>query len=72
MNLTSLLWQCSLGLLALTASGAWAADAPLALASQGARPFAGTVLVTPDQGSIHCDHGYVEWQIPSTRRRCRC
>ena len=64
MNLTSLLWQCSLGLLALTAGGAWAADAPLALASQGARPFAGTVLVTPDQGSIHCDHGYVEWQIP--------
>ena len=24
---------------------------------------------TADSGSIHCDHGYVEWQIPETPRR---
>ena len=31
---------------------------------QGARPFGGTVLGDPAKGSLHCDHGYVEWQIP--------
>lgn len=41
---------------------------PLVIASQGARPFGGTVRVTPDTGSLHCDHGYVEWQIPARAR----
>jgi hypothetical protein len=36
---------------------------PLVLETQGAGPFGGTVIGKPDS-SLHCDHGYVEWQIP--------
>lgn len=36
---------------------------------QGARPFGGTVTGTAAGGSLHCDHGYVEWQIPEQPRR---
>jgi hypothetical protein len=36
---------------------------------QGARPFGGRVMGDPDKGSLHCDHGYVEWQIPEKPRR---
>ncbi|MBI2186789.1 MAG: alpha/beta fold hydrolase [Acidobacteria bacterium] len=36
---------------------------------QGARPFGGTVVGDPAKGSLHCDHGYLEWQIPETPRR---
>jgi pimeloyl-ACP methyl ester carboxylesterase len=45
------------------------AVAPLAIGSQGARPFGGTIVGSPATGSIHCDHGYVEWQIPVNPRR---
>ena len=41
---------------------------PLVIADQGARPFGGTVIGEPDS-SLHCDHGYVEWQIPLRPRR---
>jgi hypothetical protein len=42
---------------------------PLLIARQGGRPFGGTERVTPDSGSIACDHGYVEWEIPVNHRR---
>ncbi|MGE3295287.1 MAG: alpha/beta fold hydrolase [Geminicoccaceae bacterium] len=64
MRSNILLSLCSLAALTVLAGEVSAAGEPLTLASQGGRPFAGTTRVTPDQGSIHCDHGYVEWQIP--------
>jgi hypothetical protein len=39
------------------------------IARQGARAFAGTILGDFETASIHCDHGYVEWQIPVDRRK---
>ena len=65
MRFNALLSLCSLSILALLSGEALAAGEPLTLTSQGGRPFGGTARVTPDQGSIHCDHGYVEWQIPA-------
>lgn len=50
-------------------SGAVAAQSPLVIREQGARPFGGKVVGEPASGSIHCDHGYVEWQIPQDPRR---
>lgn len=41
---------------------------PLVIQEQGARPFGGVVSGEPDS-SLHCDHGYVEWQIPPRARR---
>jgi hypothetical protein len=40
---------------------------PLIIAEQGNRPFGGTVVGEPDS-SLHCDHGYVTWQIPFNAR----
>jgi hypothetical protein len=54
---------------ALACSVAWSADAPLVIQSQGARPFGGTVVGDPSVASIHCDHGYVEWQVPRSPRK---
>src|SRR4051812_5588273 len=54
---------------ALACSVACSADAPLVIQSQGARPFGGTVVGDPSVASIHCDHGYVEWQVPRSPRR---
>lgn len=50
-------------------SGALAAQSALVIREQGARPFGGKVVGDPATGSIHCDHGYVEWQVPENRRR---
>lgn len=36
--------------------------AQLVIQQQGGRPFGGKVVGDPAGGSIHCDHGYVEWQ----------
>jgi len=46
-----------------------AAQAPLTLRDQGGRPFGGTVVGGAATGSLRCDHGYVEWQIPQNPRR---
>ncbi len=46
-----------------------AAQSPIVIRAQGARPFGGRVLGDAATGSIHCDHGYVEWQIPQNPRR---
>jgi hypothetical protein len=45
------------------------AQAPMVIQEQGGRPFGGTVVGDPGSGSLHCDHGYVEWQIPPDPRR---
>jgi hypothetical protein len=42
---------------------------PLVIADQGARPFGGVVRGDPAVASLHCDHGYVEWQRPPSARR---
>jgi hypothetical protein len=41
----------------------------LVIREQGARPFGGKVVGDPAGGSIRCDHGYLEWQIPQNPRR---
>lgn len=45
------------------------AQSTIAIRDQGARPFGGTVVGDAAKGSLHCDHGYVEWQIPENPRR---
>jgi hypothetical protein len=37
--------------------------------SQGNRAFGGRVIGHPASASLHCDHGYVDWQIPTNPRR---
>lgn len=37
---------------------------PLVIEEQGAYAFGGKILGDFDTASIHCDHGYVEYQIP--------
>ncbi|PYR65130.1 MAG: hypothetical protein DMF88_20885 [Acidobacteria bacterium] len=41
----------------------------LTIMEQGGRPFGGRVMGEPATGSLHCDHGYVEWQTPANPRR---
>ena len=41
----------------------------LTITEQGGRPFGGRVMGEPATGSLHCDHGYVEWQTPANPRR---
>ena len=55
-------------IVALTAGVALAQSA-VVIRSQGARPFGGKVVGDAANGSIHCDHGYVEWQVPENPRR---
>ena len=43
--------------------------APLVIVDQGARPFGGVTVGDASKASIHCDHGYVEWQIPEKPRK---
>lgn len=41
---------------------------PIVLEEMGNRPFGGTVVGDPATGSLHCDHGYVDWMIPPNAR----
>jgi hypothetical protein len=41
----------------------------LVIKDQGNRPFGGTVVGDPAEDSLHCDHGYVNWQIPRNQRK---
>jgi hypothetical protein len=52
-----------------TATASVVAQSPLVIREQGARPFGGIVVGDATTGSLHCDHGYVEWQIPESPRR---
>jgi hypothetical protein len=58
-----------IALMLLVASTTAMAQSALAIRDQGARPFGGKVMGDAAQGSLHCDHGYVEWQIPDNPRR---
>jgi len=56
-------------LLLLLAAATATAQSAFIIREQGARPFGGRVMGDPTKGSLHCDHGYVEWQIPDNPRR---
>ena len=55
-------------MLAVTCSATALAQS-LVITNQGARPFGGKIVGEASTGSLHCDHGYVEWQIPRNPRR---
>jgi hypothetical protein len=52
-----------------TASGGAMAGPPLVIADQGGHSFAGTILGDFNTSSVHCDHGYVEYQKPLHPRK---
>ena len=52
-----------------TRASAAAKKAPMVIVENGARPFGGKVVGDPAKGSIACDHGYVEWQVPQNPRK---
>ena len=62
----------TLGLLLATASGglyAQLADQPpLNISEQGSFAFGGKEIVGPDGRTLHCDHGYTEYQIPISKK----
>ena len=43
--------------------------APITIQKQGSFAVGGTIIGDPDTKSLHCDHGYVEYQIPVNPRR---
>jgi hypothetical protein len=45
------------------------AGAPIVIQKQGSFAVGGTILGEPDTSSLHCDHGYVDYQIPVNPRR---
>src|SRR5262245_57173262 len=64
------------GALAVLAAGYVAAqgqrqggNAPLTIQKQGSFAVGGTILGDANARSLHCDHGYVEYQIPVNPRR---
>ena len=58
-----------IALMLVVASVTAMAQSAIAIRDQGARPFGGKVVGDAAKGSLHCDHGYVEWQIPQNPRR---
>ena len=46
-----------------------ATKAPLQIARQGSFSAGGTVSGDPAEASIHCDHGFVEYQVPVRARK---
>ena len=64
------------GALAALATGYVAAQggrqgggSPITIQKQGAFAVGGTILGDPGTSSLHCDHGYVDYQIPVNPRR---
>ncbi len=45
------------------------ASAPIMIQKQGSFAAGGTILGDPNARSLHCDHGYVDYQIPVNPRR---
>jgi hypothetical protein len=45
------------------------ASEPLTIQKQGSFAVGGKILGEPDTKSLHCDHGYVDYQIPVNPRR---
>src|SRR5262245_19056822 len=68
-----LLSACALTVLAIayvSAQGSQPrAGAPIMIQKQGAFAVGGKVLGDPATSSLHCDHGYVDYQIPVNPRR---
>ena len=59
-----------LGITSVAAQGQrQTASAPIAIQKQGSFAVGGTILGDPSAQSLHCDHGYVEYQIPVNPRR---
>ncbi len=55
---------------ATTASGAGRAPAPIVIAKEGSFTAGGTVVTDPVKGgTLHCDHGFVDYQIPVHARK---
>lgn len=67
------LWTtCAMATLAIgymAAQGRQGAGAPITIQKQGSFAVGGKVLGQPDSQSLHCDHGYVDYQIPVNPRR---
>ena len=45
------------------------ASAPITIQKQGSFAVGGKILGDPNARSLHCDHGYVDYQIPVNPRR---
>ena len=45
------------------------ASAPITIQKQGSFAVGGKILGDPNATSLHCDHGYVDYQIPVNPRR---
>jgi hypothetical protein len=45
------------------------AGSPITIQKQGSFAVGGKILGDPDASSLHCDHGYVDYQIPVNPRR---
>jgi len=45
------------------------APPPISIQKQGSFAVGGTVLGDPDTRSLHCDHGYVDYEIPVNPRK---
>jgi hypothetical protein len=45
------------------------AGSPITIQKQGSFAVGGKILGDPDTSSLHCDHGYVDYQIPVNPRR---
>ena len=54
------------GVLMLAGAGAALAQEPIAIARQGSFAAGGTVLGAGSEATLHCDHGFVEYQISPT------
>jgi hypothetical protein len=53
----------------VTAQGQRAASAPITIQKQGSFAVGGKILGDPNSRSLHCDHGYVDYQIPTNARK---
>jgi hypothetical protein len=56
------------GLLMLASAGVAGAQEPLTIARQGSFAAGGAVLGEGSEQTLHCDHGFVEYQIPANAR----
>jgi len=54
---------------ARAADGAGAAPAPILIERQGSFQAGGKVIGDAAQGTLHCDHGFVEFQVPPHARK---
>jgi len=55
--------------LSLPVTGALAADEPIAIERQGSFQAGGKMIGDAERGTLHCDHGFVEYQIPVNPRK---